>query len=239
MRSGRDLTDIAGFTLVETLVATAMMGFILAALAVVTAQWLPNWNRGFARVQRSEILALGLERLAADIAAAQFVTPGRGTSHPLFEGTELSVTFVRSALGPNTQPGLEVVRFTETADQRGLALVRERTPFVPVEPDTPLLTQLKFADPVVLVRAPYRVSFSYAGPDRVWRSTWRDADRLPSAVRMMVRDAGNQRALSVSTATLIHVNMAGECVKNSENCGTSPSQPANDARNPAPGAGRL
>jgi general secretion pathway protein J len=52
--------EVAGFTLVEVLMATALMGAILAALATVTAQWLPNWNRGFARVQRTENLALGL-----------------------------------------------------------------------------------------------------------------------------------------------------------------------------------
>ena len=43
----RRRSRIAGFTLVEAMVATALMGMILAAIATVTAQWLPNWNRGF------------------------------------------------------------------------------------------------------------------------------------------------------------------------------------------------
>ena len=98
---------IAGFTLVEALLATALMGVILAAIATVTAQWLPNWNRGFERVQRVELLALGLERIVADIAAAEFVTAGANFRQPVFDGTELSVTFLRTALGPNTRPGLE------------------------------------------------------------------------------------------------------------------------------------
>ena len=94
-----------GFTLVEALLATALMGAILAALATVTAQWLPNWNRGFARVQRAEQLALGLERLVADLAAAD--SSRRAASRmPVFDGTD-SVTFLRTALGPNTRPGLE------------------------------------------------------------------------------------------------------------------------------------
>src|SRR5437868_14517203 len=97
----------AGFTLIETLIATALMGAILAALATVTAQWLPNWNRGFARVQRSEQLGLGLERLIADLAAAEFVSPGRGTVTPLFDGAEQSVTLVRTAIGPNARAGLD------------------------------------------------------------------------------------------------------------------------------------
>src|ERR1051326_8246637 len=48
---------IAGFTLIETLIATALMVATLAALATVTAQWLPNWNRGFVRAQRTELLS--------------------------------------------------------------------------------------------------------------------------------------------------------------------------------------
>ena len=85
--------------------ATALMGAILSALATVTAQWLPNWNRGFARVQRTDSLALGLERLVADVSAAEFVPGGRETLKPYFDGTELSLTFIRTALGPNARAG--------------------------------------------------------------------------------------------------------------------------------------
>ena len=110
-------TGIAGFTLVEALLATALMGVILAAIGTVTAQWLPNWNRGFTRVQSSETLAAGLERIVADLAAAEFVTAGSGIRQPVFDGTELSVTFLRTALGPNTRPGLELVRIMETGGE--------------------------------------------------------------------------------------------------------------------------
>src|SRR6185437_13010620 len=86
----------AGFTLVEALVATLLMAVILGALATVTAQWLPNWNRGFARVQRTELVAIAVDRMVADISAAEFVLPNRKTDNPLFDGTELSIVFVRS-----------------------------------------------------------------------------------------------------------------------------------------------
>jgi general secretion pathway protein J len=43
----------------------------------------------FARVQRSELLALGLERIVADLAAAEFTPPHGLTKDPLFEGAEL------------------------------------------------------------------------------------------------------------------------------------------------------
>ena len=136
----------AGFTLIEVLLATLLMSVILAALTAVTAQWLPNWNRGMVRVQRAERLAIGLERVLADLSAARIIPISADTKRPLFEGSELSVTFVRTAVGPNTRPGLEIIRLTEKADVQGLALVRERTPFMPM----PLDTQIRFADQVVL-----------------------------------------------------------------------------------------
>ena len=63
----------AGFTLLEALVAIALMGLIVGALATVTAQWLPNWNRGQLRTQRNEQLAIALDRLVADLSAAEYV----------------------------------------------------------------------------------------------------------------------------------------------------------------------
>jgi len=199
----------AGFTLLEVLLATLLMTVILGALATVTAQWLPNWNRGIARVQRAERLAIGLERALADLSVAEMVTMNSDNKHPLFEGTELSVTFVRSAVGPNTRPGLEVIRLIEKADERGLALVRERAPFNPMPSDA----QIRFLDQVVLVRAPFRVSFGYAGPDQVWQPTWRDQMELPATIRISVRDAGTGQVLAVSSAAIVHVNAPAECAR--------------------------
>jgi len=202
---------VAGFTLVEALLATALMGTILAAVATVTAQWLPNWNRGFQRVQQADLLAVGLERIVADLASAEFVTGGGSNRQPVFDGTELSVTFLRNALGPNTRAGLELVRIAETGGERGLATVRTRARFTPASIDG-AATQAAPTDPVVLVRAPYRVVFSYAGADKVWRATWRGQGELPQAIRVQLRDAATQRTLSVSTATLVRANMPADCV---------------------------
>ena len=202
---------VAGFTLVEVLLATALMGAILAAIATVTAQWLPNWNRGFGQVQNTELLAAGVERIVADIAAAEVVTAGANIRQPVFDGSELAVTFLRTAVGPNTAGGLELVRIAETPTERGLAMVRARARFQPIGRDG-VETQAIPSDPVALVRAPYRITFSYAGPDRVWRPTWRGEGQLPSAIRVQLRDGTNDRLLSVSTAALVHAEMSADCV---------------------------
>ena len=202
---------VAGFTLVEALLATALMGAILAGIATVTAQWLPNWNRGFERVQRVELMANGLERIVADLSAAEFITAGANNREPVFDGTELTVTFLRTAIGPNTRPGLELVRIQEAAGETGLATVRTRARFTPLGRDG-TETQARPVDPVVLLRAPFRVTFSYAGADKVWRPTWRGQSELPKAIRVQLRDASTDRVLSVSTATVVRAELPADCV---------------------------
>jgi general secretion pathway protein J len=205
----RGAASEAGFTLIEVLMATLLMTLILGALATVTAQWLPNWNRGMARVQRAERLAIGLERIAADLSVAEMMPLNGEAKAPLFEGAELSVTFVRTAVGPNIRPGLEIIRLIEKADADGLALVRERAPFAPMPDDA----QVKFADQVVLIRSPFRVSFSYAGPDQVWQREWRRQKQLPDTVRISVRDIATGQVLAVSGAAIVHINAPAECAR--------------------------
>jgi general secretion pathway protein J len=195
-----------GFTLIEALMALALTGLVLSALATLTAQWLPNWNRGLGRIQQSEFVGISMQRIAADLAAAEFVPASRTSNKPLFEGTALSVTFVRTALGPNAGVGLDVVRIGETTDAGGLVTLRSRAPFTPLPPGVSASEQIHVSDPVVLLRPPLRMSFSYAGGDRIFRDTWRDMDKLPAAILLTVRDAASERVLSVSTVTPVHVN---------------------------------
>lgn len=198
----------AGFTLIEALVAVALMGLILSALATVTAQWLPNWNRGLLRVQRNEQVAIALDRLVADLSAAEFVSGNRVNRAPLFVGSELAVSFVRSAIGPNNRPGLEFVQIAESADSDGPVLVRTRAPFVPLPTGDLSVDPIPFSDPVVLLRAPFRLTFSYAGPTGLWTNSWHGSiGGPPSVVRFTVRDMTTERALAVSTATTVHVAM--------------------------------
>jgi general secretion pathway protein J len=201
-----------GFTLLEALVAVALMGVLLAILSMVTAQWMPGWKAGFDRVQRDDLLGLGLDRIAADVAAAEFVSPGGANAQPLFDGTPSSVTFVRSAIGPNASAGLEIVRLAETDDERGLVLVRKRAPFTPaVTAQVIDSDDFEFTNPIVLVRPPFQVSFAFAGRDRVWQETWHDPAQLPNAVRVTVRNAVTDQILPVSTAALLNVNAPAEC----------------------------
>ena len=222
-----------GFTLIETLVAMALMGLVLSALANITAQWLPNWNRGLERIQRSELIGIALQRIGADLAAAEYVSAHRDARHPLFEGSELSVTFVRTALGPNAGPGLDVVRVGETTDRQGLVTVRSRASFQPLPLASSLSEQVHFGEPVLLLRAPFRLSFAYAGQDLIWKSSWHDADRLPAAIKLTVRDAASERVLSISTVAVVHVQSPaqGECAQPDGGCDGKSGAPNNPQGN--------
>jgi general secretion pathway protein J len=224
----------AGFTLIEMLIAVMMMVFILIALATVTAQWLPNWNHGMARVERDERFAFSLNRIVEDLAVAEFVPANTTVKTPYFDGSELGVSFVRTAIGPSSRPGLEIVRFQEVADAGGPALVRTRAPFVPMDANA----QVRLADPVVLLRSPYRVMFAYAGSDDVWRPTWRNAVELPQRVRIIVRDGVTQQRLAVSTAALVHIDTPAACAreKNVNQCLAQIAQGTAAAGNGPPAA---
>jgi general secretion pathway protein J len=207
----------AGFTLIEALLATALMAIIMGALAQVTSQWLRNWNRGFARIQSEDLLAAGLDRLVADVASAEIIA-GSASDMPMFDGAESAVMFVRTAVGPNTFTGLEAVRIEEASDNRGPALVRNTAPFTPAIRD---LKEVEFANPVVLIRAPYRISFSYAG---------RGAAQLPRAIRVSVRDSASSRTLAVSTSALIRAELPARCAAAKAGDACVQTQPASNSR---------
>lgn len=206
MSRGRMEARVGGFSMIEALAAVALTATIVMALAAVAGQWLPNWSRGFAGLQRADILAIALERLCDDLTAAEYVTPSSDTPGPLFEGAPSSVTLVRSAIGPNASPRLEVVRFAEIKGDRGLALSRTNAAFAPSAAGAGAFA---FGDPAPLVRAPLRVSFAYAGHDRAWVDAWSGKERLPDAVRITVRDASAHGAIVASTAVRIRTTAPG------------------------------
>ena len=228
----------AGFTLLEALLAVGLMTLLLAILSTITAQWMRGWKAGFENTQSADLLGLGIDRIVADIGAAEFISPGQGDTRPLFQGTDSSVTFVRSAIGPNSKAGLEVVRLAEIDDARGHILVRTRADFTPsVTPDAIESGVVELTNPVVLLRPPFRVSFAFAGPDRLWRETWVNAAQLPEAVRILISDDAEQ-VLPASTAALINVNAPAECAANAtQNCGGTQSGSAPSGANAGPPSG--
>jgi general secretion pathway protein J len=216
----------AGFSLIEMLIALALMGLVLSSLATITAQWLPAWNRGVDRIQRTEMLGLALRRVSDDLAAAEFVYANREQRKPLFEGNELAVTFVRTAIGPNATRGLDVIRIGESANGRDLLLLRSRARFAPSPVGSSPWDYLHLGDPVVLLGPPFRLSFAYADRDLIWKPVWHDAERLPAAVRVTVHTAAPGVVSAMSSVIAIHVDAPAEgCVKGEQDCAAENAEP--------------
>ena len=87
--------------------------------------------------------------------------------------------------------------------------------------------QIRFADQVVLVRSPFRVTFSYAGPDQVWQPEWRGQMQLPEKIRIAVRDGTTGQMLGMSSASIVHADAWAECAraKNATACLTARLKP--------------
>lgn len=215
----------AGFTLFEALVALVLSGLIVSTLVAVAGQWIPNWRRNFAAVQSADDLGLGLDRITADIASAKFVTMNGTTKDVLFEGSADAVTFVRRSIEVDSAPHLDVVRLSRDLSKGTAVLIRSQAAFTPLADDaTP--ADYRFADPVVLVRAPFQVSFSYAGPDRLWRDAWGPGESLPHEVRISVRNLATGQRIAMSTATMLHVDLSPDCLleQSQERCALVPSK---------------
>jgi general secretion pathway protein J len=218
----------AGFTLIEALAALALTGLVLSALATLTAQWFPNWNRGIDRIQHSELIGIAMQRIAADLAAAEYVPANRETKKPLFEGSAQSVTFVRTALGPNAAIGLDLVRIGEATDQGHLVTLRSRAPFAPLPPGVLPSAQVHLSGAVVLLRPPLKLSFAYAGPDQVFRDNWVNADKLPAAIMLTVRDSSGA-VVSASTVTPVHIDAPASGGKSGSGKSEAESKDDNDS----------
>jgi general secretion pathway protein J len=214
---GRKNDRESGFTLIEALVALALTGLVLSALATLTAQFLPNWNRGIDRIQHSELIGISMQRIAADLSSAEFVPADNDDKpKPLFDGSPLAVTFVRTAIGPNAGIGLDVVRIGEISDHGTLVTVRTRADFAPVPRGASPSEQFHLSNPVVLLRAPLRLSFAYAGPDHLFRDNWHDAEKLPVSIRLTVRNGLNDHVLAVSTVTPVHIDAPASASKSDD-----------------------
>jgi len=186
------------------MLALALTGVMVSAIAVFAGQWMTSWRAGFAQLQATDLLSLGLERLSADISAAQYAAVSGGQEQTLFLGDAKSLIFVRRSPAPDALGRLEVVRIAQSADARGAALIRTRASYFPLAPGTPI-GSLHFAEPVVLIRAPFVISFAYADAGRVWRDSWGLEKALPAAVRVTVRTVGHAEVISASTAITLHV----------------------------------
>ena len=209
--------------------ALALTATIILALSSVAGQWLPNWRRGFVDLQRADLLGVGLERLVDDLSAAEYVTRSAGAPAPLFEGDASSV-IVRS-IGYRSGRLSSSGNRASGGDQGG-SRPRDGAHASALRADSAgrPAQAIAFGDPVTLIRAPFHISFAYAGPDRLWLPSWKGREQLPEAVRISVRDTVANRVLAASTVARVRVTAPGAPKPQAEANAASALPPAGQAK---------
>ena len=171
----------AGFTLVETLVALAVLALLLGTLATTLNVMGNAMRRGSRDIDRVDMIARGLAAVRRDMMRMERVVARDKTgTRFVFSGTRQSVSFV--VVEPNypAEPGSYQISYDVRGSGAAAELVRTRDAY---EPDrAPAKGKRDESSDVVVLEGPYRFAFSFLERDgtRVrWVERWSNRRRLP------------------------------------------------------------
>ena len=170
-----------GFTLVEVLAALAIAAVIIAATGALVHNVALHFDHGTRGVSEGERLILAVERLAADIGSARFVTRmSEGSAALAFIGEPATAAqparmiFVSAGGVAANASGEEVVSLTAEQDEDVARLVRRRAPWL--GPRT-RFEDITLQDPVVLLEGKFLISFAFGRISQdnalAWSDDWR------------------------------------------------------------------
>jgi general secretion pathway protein J len=218
LRLRRQGWSVEGFTLLELLAALAIGSVIMAAVGALVRIVALNFDRGTRTVNEGERLILAIERLAADIGGARFVTmAGAGTPTVAFVGDAGSdneppkLVFVGLGGVSSNRKGEEVVALTVEQDGDVARLVRRSAPWF--GPRT-RLEDVTLSDPVTLLEGNLLISFSFGrmGDGVVaWSDAWKSQPVLPRFVRLGLRDRATGVDVIAATDFVIRADASGGC----------------------------
>jgi general secretion pathway protein J len=189
----RQLRGHDGFTLVEMLVTLALVS-LMAIYAVNALSTLKGFKEAAARGAAQGEVDAAADHMRDELSRAllRFAQSGSGQQVLQFSGKEDSIEFVVVGDGRREIGGLHLVRYAVDAKGR---LVSERH-FLRKE-----VTE-KVA--IVLLTHVAALELEYADTAGAITSAWSAADRMPQAVRILVRMAnGDQRSWPITTARIL------------------------------------
>ena len=215
LRLSRQGSSAKGFTLLELLAALAIGAVILAAVAALVRNVALNFDRGTRTVNEGEHLLLAVERLAADIGGARFVTAAAATATVAFFGENGGESRKLVFVGPggisSSRKGEEVVGLTVEQDGDVAHLVRRSAPWP--GPRT-RLEDVMLDDPVTLLEGNLLIEFNFGRlSDGVvaWTDAWKSQPVLPRFVRLGLRNRATGVDVIAPIDFVIRADASGGC----------------------------
>jgi general secretion pathway protein J len=191
-----------GFTLLELLLALAIIGALVVIAFSGVRIALAAWRQGEDRAEAHQHLRGVVISLARSVSGMYPYNAPRGdapTPEILFTGTEARLEFVTQAAPyPASIPvafTAVVFEISNTGEQRGL-VIRQRV----------LPNRSPFTDSTVVFNDPAltELAFSYLDESGTWQSSWdtEAAKKLPRAVRISVGGTIGGRAETLPPITI-------------------------------------
>ena len=219
----------AGFTLIELVVAMALLGMMMVLLYSGLAFALRSWDAGEVNGRRTADRRIGenfLRREMAELFPMRFKDPM--SVKVAFLGEAQKLKFVSSRPAGVTQGGLSLVgvEVENGAKPRERHLVMRRA-----MPDDEArdFGPLDRAERTVLIEDVDSVQFSYFGTendftDPKWYDTWPFAERIPRLVRLRIRAPDT----TLMAEMVMRIELAEEagCLENSFQRVCRPRKPA-------------
>lgn len=179
----------SGVSLVEIVVALAVIALTLALAATGMRLLAHSGERGARLVARHDILSRGVDVLRRDIERLERAVWKRGdTTEFAFHGDTARLTLVAIEPPFPSEAGPYFIVYTIERRAGGDVLKRERAPFKAATTD---ILSLPTQDSVAVIEGPYRLRFLYLDrkDDGVrWLARWSDRHRLPSLIALEVTD---------------------------------------------------
>ena len=219
----------AGFTLIELVVAMALLGTMMVLLYSGLTFALRSWDAGEVNGRRTADRRIGenfLRREMAELFPMRFKDPM--SVKVAFEGAAQKLKFVSSRPAGITQGGLSLVGVEvengATARERHLVMRRAMP-----DDEAKDFGPLDHAERTVLIEDVESVQFAYFGTENdfaepKWYDTWPYAERIPRLVRLRIR--APDATLMAEMVMRIEISEEAGCLENSFQRVCRPRKPA-------------